>query len=148
MAKLLYDIPHVVTAHSLEPLRPWKADQLGAGYTLSSFCERTALGAADAMITVSESTSHDILSAYPAIPSDRVHVIHNGIDPNEYQPDPRTDVPRSFGIDMDRPYVMFVGRVTAQKGITHLLDRRAGSIPNPNSSSAPERPIRQNSASR
>lgn len=122
LAKLLYDVPHVVTAHSLEPLRPWKADQLGAGYALSSFCERTALGAADAVIAVSESTSRDILRAYPAIPSDRVHVIHNGIDPDEYQPDPRTDVPRSFGIDMDRPYVMFVGRVTAQKGIAHLLD--------------------------
>ncbi len=122
LAKLLYGIPHVVTTHSLEPLRPWKAEQLGAGYALSSFCERTAVLGADAVIAVSESTRRDVAAAYPELPPGRVHVIHNGIDPDEYRPDPRTDVLESHGVDPDRPYVMFVGRVTVQKGITHLLD--------------------------
>ncbi len=122
LAKLLYDIPHVVTTHSLEPLRPWKADQLGAGYALSTFCEQTAIGAADAVIAVSESTRRDVLRAYPEVVPDRVHVIHNGIDPDEYQPDPRRDVLEGLGIDAERPYVIFVGRVTPQKGIVHLLD--------------------------
>jgi alpha-maltose-1-phosphate synthase len=122
LAKLLYDIPHVVTTHSLEPLRPWKADQLGAGYALSMFCEQTAIGAADAVIAVSESTRRDVLQAYPTVAPERVHVIHNGIDPDEYQPDPRTDVLEGFGIDAGRPYVMFVGRITPQKGLVHLLD--------------------------
>ena len=122
LAKLLYGIPHVVTTHSLEPLRPWKAEQLGAGYALSSFCERTALLAADAVVAVSESTRCDVLAAYPQVAEERVHVIHNGIDPDEYRPDPGTGVLDSQGIDPDRPYVMFVGRVTRQKGIVHLLD--------------------------
>jgi starch synthase len=122
LAKLLYDIPHVVTTHSLEPLRPWKAEQLGAGYALSSFCERIALGSADAVIAVSESTRRDVLYAYPNIPPERVHVIHNGIDPDEYQRDSRTGHLEAVGIDVDRPYVMFVGRVTPQKGIQFLLD--------------------------
>jgi starch synthase len=121
LAKLLYDIPHVVTTHSLEPLRPWKADQLGAGYALSSFCERTAITAADAVIAVSESTRRDVMLAYPGVAPQRIHVIHNGIDPDEYQPDPRTDVLDRVGIDPTRPYVMFVGRITHQKGIVHLL---------------------------
>jgi starch synthase len=122
LAKLLYGIPHVVTTHSLEPLRPWKADQLGAGYALSTFCEQTAIGAADAVIAVSESTRRDVWQAYPSVTPERVHVIHNGIDPDEYQPDPRTDVLEGLGIEADRPYVMFVGRITPQKGIVHLLD--------------------------
>jgi starch synthase len=122
LARLLYDIPHVVTTHSLEPLRPWKADQLGAGYALSSFCEQTAIAAADAVIAVSESTRRDVIHAYPNVAPERVHVIHNGIDPDEYRPDPNTDVLDLLGIDPDRPYVMFVGRITHQKGIVHLLD--------------------------
>ena len=122
LAKLLYGIPHVVTTHSLEPLRPWKAEQLGAGYALSSFCERTALLGADAVVAVSESTRRDVSAAYPEVAEDRLHVIHNGIDPDEYRPDPNTDVIEALGIDRSRPYVMFVGRVTRQKGIVHLLD--------------------------
>jgi starch synthase len=121
LAKLLYGVPHVVTTHSLEPLRPWKADQLGAGYALSSFCEQTAIAGADAVVAVSESTRRDVLQAYPNVAPERVHVIHNGIDPDEYQPDLGTDVLARFGIDPNRPYVMFVGRVTHQKGIVHLL---------------------------
>jgi starch synthase len=122
LAKLLYDIPHVMTAHSLEPFRPWKAEQLGAGYALSSFCERTAIDAADAVIAVSEAMRADILKAYPATEPERIHVIHNGIDPDEYKPDPATDVLDRFGVDPNRPTVIFVGRVTRQKGIIHLLD--------------------------
>ena len=92
LAKLLYGIPHVATVHSLEPLRPWKEEQLGGGYRLSSFCEKTALENADAVIAVSNGTKRDILGVYPAIDPDRVHVIYNGIDTDEYAPDPRTDV--------------------------------------------------------
>jgi starch synthase len=125
LAKLLYDIPHVMTTHSLEPLRPWKSEQLGAGYALSSFCERTALGSADAVIAVSESTRRDIMHAYPHVDPQRVHVIHNGIDPAEYQRDQRTDVLERLGIERDRPYVMFIGRITPQKGLMHLLDAAA-----------------------
>jgi starch synthase len=125
LAKLLYDIPHVVTTHSLEPLRPWKSEQLGAGYALSSFCERTALGSADAVIAVSESTRRDVMHAYPNIDPDRIHVIHNGIDPDEYQRVQETDVLEALGIDTGRPYVMFIGRITPQKGLVHLLDAAA-----------------------
>ncbi len=122
LAKLLHQIPHVATAHSLEPLRPWKAEQLGAGYAVSLFCERTALEGADAVIAVSEAMRSDILSAYPAVDSDRVVVIYNGVDPREYRPDPRTDALEELGIDPRRPSVVFVGRVTRQKGILHLLE--------------------------
>ncbi len=125
LAKLLYDIPHVVTTHSLEPLRPWKSEQLGAGYALSSFCERIALDSADAVIAVSESTRRDVMDAYPAIDPARIHVIHNGIDPDEFRPDPGTDVVEGLGIDPGRPYVMFVGRITPQKGVRHLLEAAA-----------------------
>ena len=121
-AKLLYGIPHVVTTHSLEPLRPWKAEQLGGGYALSSFCERTGLEAADAVIAVSENMRRDVLTSYPAIDPGLVHVIHNGIDPAEYKPDRRTAVLRRHGIDPARPSVVFVGRITRQKGLTHLLE--------------------------
>jgi alpha-maltose-1-phosphate synthase len=121
LAKLAYGIPHVMTSHSLEPLRPWKVEQLGGGYAISSFCERTAIESVDAVIAVSEAMKADILRAYPAVSAARVHVIHNGIEPDEYQPDTRTDVLARHGIDGRRPYAVFVGRVTRQKGIVHLL---------------------------
>jgi starch synthase len=121
VAKLLYGTPHVVTTHSLEPLRPWKAEQLGGGYTLSSFAERTALLAADAVIAVSEGMRRDVLACYPEIAPGRVTVIHNGIDTGEYAPDHDTGVLLARGIDPARPYVVFVGRITRQKGLVHLL---------------------------
>lgn len=121
VAKLLYGIPHVVTAHSLEPLRPWKAEQLGGGYALSGWAERTAIEAADAVVAVSSGMRADILGCYPALDPDRVHVIHNGIDTSLYRPDHGTTVLDRFGIDKDRPYVLFVGRITRQKGVPHLL---------------------------
>ena len=92
LAKLIHDIPHVATVHSLEPLRPWKAEQLGGGYALSSFCERVALEAADAVIAVSQGSKRDILASYPAVDEDSVHVVYNGIDTAQYAPDPGTDV--------------------------------------------------------
>jgi len=122
LAKLLYGIPHVATTHSLEPHRPWKAEQLGGGYAVSSFCERTALEAADAVIAVSGAMKDDILGTYPAIAPDRVVVIHNGVDTEEFHPDQRTDALPALGIDPDRPYVTFVGRITRQKGIDLLLN--------------------------
>ncbi|MEV5386192.1 glycogen synthase [Streptomyces sp. NPDC052721] len=121
VAKLLYGIPHVVTAHSLEPLRPWKAEQLGGGYALSGWAERTAMEAADAVIAVSGAMRDDILACYPALDPDRVHVVHNGIDTRLYRPDPGTDALTRHGIDPTRPYVLFVGRITRQKGVPHLL---------------------------
>ncbi|GGW97832.1 glycogen synthase [Streptomyces chartreusis] len=121
LAKLLYGIPHVMTAHSLEPLRPWKAEQLGGGYALSGWAERTAIEAADAVIAVSGAMREDILGCYPALDPGRVHVVHNGIDTTLYRPDHRTDVLTRFGLDADRPYVLFVGRITRQKGVPHLL---------------------------
>ena len=127
LASLLYGIPHVVTVHSLEPLRPWKAEQLGGGYALSSWCERTAVEAAAAVIAVSDGMRDDLLAAYPAVPADRVRVIRNGIDTSEYFPDPATDVLDRYGVDPDRPSVIFVGRVTRQKGLPVLL-RAAGAI--------------------
>ena len=123
-AKLLYDVPHVTTAHSLEPQRPWKAEQLGGGYRLSSWIEKTAMEGADAVIAVSKGMREDVLAAYPAIDPARVHVISNGIDADFYRPDPGTDVLERIGVDLGRPYVAFVGRITRQKGVPHLL--RAG----------------------
>lgn len=123
-AKLLYGVPHVVTAHSLEPQRPWKAEQLGGGYRLSSWAERTAMEGADAVVAVSAGMRDDVLAAYPAIPPERVHVIHNGIDADFYRPDRGTDVLERIGVDLGRPFVAFVGRITRQKGVPHLL--RAG----------------------
>jgi len=122
LAKLMYGVPHVMTSHSLEPLRPWKAEQLAGGYALSSYCEKTSIEAADAVIAVSAGMRKDILAAYPAVDPARVHVIYNGIDPAQFQPDPQTDVLLREGIDPARPYVVFVGRVTRQKGIVHLLE--------------------------
>jgi starch synthase len=121
LASLLYGMPHVLTAHSLEPLRPWKAEQLGGGYALSSWCERTAMESAAAVIAVSDGMRADILGAYPAVPPGRVHVIRNGIDTAQYAPDSATGVLDSYGIDPARPSVVFVGRVTRQKGLPVLL---------------------------
>ncbi|MGK5697418.1 glycogen synthase [Streptomyces sp. URMC 128] len=121
LAKMLHGIPHVMTAHSLEPLRPWKAEQLGGGYELSSWAERTAIEAADAVVAVSGAMREDILGCYPALDPDRVHVIHNGIDTSLYRPDHGTDALDRVGLDRSRPYVLFVGRITRQKGVPHLL---------------------------
>jgi starch synthase len=121
LASLLYGVPHVVTMHSLEPLRPWKAEQLGGGYEISSWCERVSATAAAAVIAVSDGMRADILSAYPEIDPDKVRVIRNGIDTTEYAADPGTDVLGRHGIDPARPYVVFVGRITRQKGVPVLL---------------------------
>ena len=129
LASLLYGVPHVVTTHSLEPLRPWKAEQLGGGYALSSWCERTAVEAAAAVIAVSDGMRADVLAAYPAVPPERVRVIRNGIDTDEYAPDPATGILSKYGIDPSRPYVIFVGRVTKQKGLPVLLRAAAGLDP-------------------
>jgi starch synthase len=128
VAKLLYGVPHVVTTHSLEPLRPWKAEQLGGGYALSSWCERVAVEAADAVIAVSAGMRNDVLKAYPAVDPARIRVVHNGIDTQEYAPDHGTDVLQRLGIQPDRPTVTYVGRITRQKGLPYLL-RAARSLP-------------------
>jgi starch synthase len=125
LAKLVHDIPHVATVHSLEPMRPWKAEQLGGGYAVSTWCERTALEAADAVIAVSREHRNDVLGVYPSIDPERVTVIGNGIDTEEFRPDPDADVLERYGVDRSRPYVLFVGRVTRQKGLTNLLDAAA-----------------------
>jgi starch synthase len=122
LAKLMYGIPHVMTSHSLEPLRPWKAEQLGGGYAISSFSEKTSIEAADAVVAVSSGMKRDILKAYPSVDPGRVHIIYNGIDLEEYQRDSATNVLEKLGIDPGQPYVVFVGRVTRQKGIVHLLE--------------------------
>jgi alpha-maltose-1-phosphate synthase len=127
LAALRYGIPHVVTMHSLEPLRPWKAEQLGGGYALSSWCEQVAATSAAAVIAVSDGMRADLMTAYPAIRSERAVVIRNGIDTREYVPDPATDVLDEYGIDPARPYVIFVGRITRQKGVPVLL-RAAASL--------------------
>src|SRR4051812_44344155 len=127
-SSLVHGVPHVVAAHSLEPRRPWKADQLGGGYRLSSWVERTAYLAADAVIAVSRGMRDDVLAVYPGLDPARVHVIHNGVDAEAYRPTPDPDVVRSLGVDPDRPYALFVGRITRQKGLTHLL-RAAEQLP-------------------
>jgi starch synthase len=121
LASLLYGVPHVMTVHSLEPLRPWKAEQLGGGYALSSWCEKVAVEAAAAVIAVSDGMRADVLAAYPAVAPERVHVIRNGIDSAEYAPDPGTMVLDGLGVDPSRPAVIFVGRITRQKGVPVLL---------------------------
>jgi len=127
LAALLYGVPHIVTTHSIEPLRPWKAEQLGGGYALSSWCERVAVESAAAVVAVSEGMRADVMAAYPAVSPERVRVIRNGIDTTEYAPDPGTDVIDRFGIDPARPTVVFVGRITRQKGLPVLL-RAAGAL--------------------
>jgi alpha-maltose-1-phosphate synthase len=125
LAKLVHGIPHVATVHSLEPMRPWKREQLGGGYAVSRFAEQTALEAADAIVAVSAAHLHEILACYPAIDASRTSVIYNGIDADEFQPDAGTDLLERHGIDSARPHVVFVGRITRQKGLTHLLDAAA-----------------------
>ncbi len=122
LAKKLYGIPFVLTTHSLEPLRAWKAEQLGSGYAMSSWMERTAILDADAIIAVSHGTKEDILRAYPDVPSERIHVIYNGIDLEEYQQTSDTAALTKYGVNPAQPYVLFVGRITRQKGVTHLVD--------------------------
>jgi starch synthase len=129
LASMLYGIPHVMTMHSLEALRPWKAEQLGGGYQVSTWCERTSAAAAAAVVAVSDGMRADILSAYPEIQAERVRVIRNGIDTDEYRPDPDTDVLERYGVDLARPYVIFVGRITRQKGVPVLLRAASGLIP-------------------
>ena len=128
LASQLHGIPHVVTAHSLEPLRPWKAEQLGGGYRVSSWIERTAFAEASAIIAVSHGMRRDILRCYPFLDEARVSVVHNGIDLERWQPVDDRDTVRSLGIDPDRPSIVFVGRITRQKGLTYLL-RAAAMLP-------------------
>jgi starch synthase len=121
LSKLMWSIPHVMTIHSLEPLRPWKAEQLGGGYALSSFCEQTAIDSADAVIAVSHGVREDVMNCYPAVDPDRIHVIHNGIDPDIYRPQRSPETLARFGIDPTRPFAFFNGRITRQKGLPLLL---------------------------
>ncbi|TDO09096.1 starch synthase [Mycobacterium sp. BK086] len=124
LAALLYGVPHVLTAHSLEPLRPWKAEQLGGGYRVSLWVERTAVEAADAVIAVSSGMREDVLSVYPALDPNRVHVVKNGIDTSVWYPAPPErgeSVLAELGVDPSRPMVAFVGRITRQKGVPHLI---------------------------
>ena len=125
---LLHGRPHVVTMHSLEPLRPWKAEQLGGGYRLSSWAERVAVEGADAVIAVSEGMARDIRVSYPEVDPARIHVVHNGIDAQEYSPTEASDALHRYGVDPAVPYVLFVGRITRQKGLAHLL-RAARDLP-------------------
>src|SRR5437899_1569792 len=122
LAKLMWAIPHVLTVHSLEPLRPWKAEQLGGGYALSMFCEQTAIEAADGVIAVSQAVRKDVLDCYPKVEADRVHVVHNGIDPEIYKREPSAEALARYGIDPSRPYAFFNGRITRQKGLSLLLE--------------------------
>jgi glycogen synthase len=122
LAKKLYGIPFVLTVHSLEPLRAWKAEQLGSGYAMSSWMEKTAILDADAVIAVSKGTREDIIRAYPEIDPAKIHVIYNGIALQEYRKTSETKALTDYGVDPTRPYVLFVGRITRQKGVTHLVD--------------------------
>jgi starch synthase len=122
LAKLTWRVPHVVTTHSLEPLRPWKVEQLGGGYALSNFSEETAIRAADAVIAVSRGMRSDILACYPGVQPERVHVVYNGIDATVYRPERSQETLRRHGVDPAVPYAIFVGRVTRQKGLSHLLE--------------------------
>lgn len=122
LAKKLYGVPFVLTTHSLEPLRAWKAEQLGSGYAMSSWMEQTAMLDADAIVAVSNGTRADILRAYPDVDASRIHVIYNGIDLKEYRQTAATDALVKYGVDPARPYVLFVGRITRQKGVTYLVE--------------------------
>lgn len=121
LAGLMLDRAHVVTSHSLEPHRPWKAEQLAGGYRVSSWAEKTAFEAADAVISVSAGMRADVLDSYPDLDPERVFVVRNGIDPDEFRPDPATDIVTGLGMDLERPSVVFVGRITRQKGLIHLV---------------------------
>lgn len=124
LAGLLYGVPHVLTAHSLEPMRPWKAEQLGGGYRISSWVEKTAVESADAVIAVSSGMRDDVLKTYPALDPSRVHVVRNGIDTDVWfpsEPQPGESVLAELGVDPTRPIVAFVGRITRQKGVAHLV---------------------------
>jgi starch synthase len=121
LSKLTWSIPHVMTTHSLEPLRPWKSEQLGGGYALSTFCEQTAIEAADAVIAVSKGMRDDVLTCYPRVNPERVHVIHNGIDPEVYRPQRSDETLARLGVDPSAPYAFFNGRITRQKGLQLLL---------------------------
>lgn len=121
LSKLMWSIPHVMTTHSLEPLRPWKSEQLGGGYALSTFCEQTSIEAADAVIAVSGGMRDDVLNCYPHVKPERVHVIHNGIDPEIYRPQRSEETLKRLGVDSSRPYAFFNGRITRQKGLQFLL---------------------------
>ena len=128
LSALLYGVPHVVTAHSLEPLRPWKAEQLGGGYAISSWAERTSYEAAAAVVAVSAAMRDDVLASYPLIDPGRVHVVHNGIATEDWRPVPDPDRVRALGVDPDRASVVFVGRITRQKGLPYFL-RSCASLP-------------------
>ena len=128
LAALLHGVPHVLTTHSLEPHRPWKAEQLGGGYRISGWVERVAVEGAAAVIAVSEGMRRDVLDVYPGVDPARVHVVHNGIDPQVYAPTGATDVLERHGVDPAVPYAVFVGRITRQKGLAHLL-RAAADLP-------------------
>ncbi|MCB0917962.1 MAG: glycogen synthase [Actinobacteria bacterium] len=121
LAGLLHGAPHIISAHSLEPRRPWKEEQLGGGYRISSWVERTAYEEAAAIIAVSHGMRADVLDCYPSVDPDKVQVVHNGIDPDVYKPSPDVDVLERFDIPLDEPFVLFVGRITRQKGLPHLL---------------------------
>jgi starch synthase len=129
LSRLLHGIPHVITAHSLEPRRPWKAEQLAGGYRLSLWVERTAYESADAVIAVSNGMRADVLDCYPELDPAKVHVVYNGIDTDFYRPVEAADLLRSYGIDPDRPIVLFVGRITRQKGVAHLVAAAHGLPP-------------------
>ncbi|CCQ15433.1 putative glycosyltransferase GlgA [Rhodococcus sp. AW25M09] len=121
LAAELYDVPHILTAHSLEPRRPWKAEQLGGGYRISSWSERNAVEYADAVIAVSEGMAKDVLDAYPRLDPSRVHVVRNGIDTERWFADHGTSTLDEIGVDRSKPIVAFVGRITRQKGVGHLI---------------------------
>jgi starch synthase len=118
----MHGVPHVITAHSLEPMRPWKEEQLGGGYRVSSWVERTAYNDAQAIIAVSNGMRTDVLTSYPNVDPSKVHVVHNGVPTDIYHHDSDTAALEQYGIDQSRPYVLFVGRITRQKGIMHLLN--------------------------
>lgn len=122
LAKKLWGIPFVLTTHSLEPLRPWKVEQLGNAYHLSTWIENNGITQADAVIAVSQETRNDVLRCFPNVDPEKVHVIHNGIDLEQYRKDPAVDALVKRGVNPERPYILFVGRVTRQKGIIHLVN--------------------------
>ena len=122
LAKKLWGIPFVLTTHSLEPLRPWKVEQLGNAYHLSSWIEKNGIAEADAVIAVSQETRNDVLRCFPGVSPQKVHVIHNGIDLQQYRETTAVDALVRRGVDPRKPYVLFVGRITRQKGIIHLVN--------------------------